>query len=223
MTNTLLPYNATSIIVPGININFENYEDFQHAESALYQLRSTRSGTLLLNRIRNLSDDDKKLLIKVNQNINTGHFGFLTESQITTFGLPIDYNDPDHKSAVKMFSHRKVNGENGLGTNVLVSYNPNETVAIDVDGYPINMNDGLHAVAMLAHELVHAYHIMNGTSLYSKPNDVWFRDKGQRLEEERATGIGEFRMEPFSENSVRRELGFPIRASYFQRHAPPLS
>lgn len=223
MTNHLLPYTSFSNHAPDICINFHTRQDFQNAESALYKLRTTRSGTLLLNRIRNVSTDEKKLMIRVNDNVKTGHMGFLTASQIDKFKMPTNTSDPDHKAAVRMFSHKKFDGTNGDGTNVVVSYNPRQSIGIDVDGFPVNMNDGRHPEAMLAHELVHAFHLMNGTSLATHKNDVWFYGKGQRMEEERATGLGEYRLEPFSENSVRAELGLPLRASYFYRNLPAIT
>lgn len=223
MDNLVLPYTAMSVHVPDVAINFEHHNDFKHAEYGLKMIRSTRSGALLLNRIRSISTDEKKLMIRVNHRINTGHITFLTKSQIERFKMPEEIDDPDHQTAVKVFAKRKLDGEKGEGVNTVVSYNPCQTVAIDPEGYPVAMNDGRHSIAMLAHELIHAYHAMNGTSMMSKADDVWFYGKGQRLEEERATGIGRFQQEPFSENSIRYELGYPMRASYFYKNALPLT
>jgi uncharacterized Zn-binding protein involved in type VI secretion len=114
---------------------------------------------------------------------------------------------------------------NGTGTNAFVQYNPNQS--------PMYNNgsawDNPDPAVTLGHELCHASHISNGnlagdpTSGSTVTNDPSSGLPMNRALEERRTvgaganathGIPDYSNEPFSENSIRSELGEPQRTTY---------
>lgn len=113
----------------------------------------------------------------------------------------------------------------GTGADARVQYNPNQT--------PMYNNgsawDNPPTAITLGHELTHASHITNGNlagNPFSGPpvlNDPFSGLSHNRaLEERRTVGLGadaafglpDHSNEPFSENSLRRDLGEPQRTSY---------
>lgn len=114
---------------------------------------------------------------------------------------------------------------NGTGTNAVVSYNPVQTPMYN-NGSPW---DNPQTAVTLGHELTHASHITNG-NLPGNPtagpmvqNDPTTGLPDTRAHEERRTvglpadpahNLPDYTGEPFSENSVRQDLGEPPRTSY---------
>ena len=114
---------------------------------------------------------------------------------------------------------------NGTGTDAVVSYNPVQT--------PLYNNgsawDNPQTAVILGHELTHGSHITHGnlsgdpTSGPTVPHDPTTGYPMTRAEEERRTvglpadgthNIPDYTGEPFSENTVRNDLGEPPRTSY---------
>ena len=114
----------------------------------------------------------------------------------------------------------------GTGVDAVVSHYPNQQIVYD--GSEPWMNMPPHTV--LGHELTHASHITNGNVTGNPvtgpaiPNDSTGMPQGRALEERRTVGIGpdptygmpDYSGEPFSENSIRRDQGLPIRPRYTQ-------
>jgi uncharacterized Zn-binding protein involved in type VI secretion len=114
---------------------------------------------------------------------------------------------------------------NGNGMDANVEYNPNQT--------PMYGNgsdwDNPPTAVTLGHELTHASHITNGnlpgdpTSGPTVPNDPTSGlPMNRALEERRTMGIGsnathglpDYSNEPFSENTIRQDMGEPERTTY---------
>ncbi|CTP91498.1 putative type III effector protein [Xanthomonas translucens pv. poae] len=120
-------------------------------------------------------------------------------------------------------SHYALEKDNrpNVGSSVVVSWSAHQTsMGLDRDGYPTcptaSNND---KVSLLAHELVHAKHMMAGTwkGSYEDRNDA---STASGQEELRAVGMGRYAYSLTgapSENSVRAEHGLPLRHSYCKR------
>lgn len=63
----------------------------------------------------------------------------------------------------------------------------------------------------LAHELIHCYHNLRGTSTLVRG------EEGKKEDEMRVVGLRGYENEPISENLIRREHQLPYRTSYYQR------
>lgn len=59
------------------------------------------------------------------------------------------------------------------------------------------------AYIVLAHELIHSLHSLQGITMDGKGEELW------------TTGIGEYADNPMSENAFRRQFGLPLRNAYF--------
>jgi hypothetical protein len=106
-------------------------------------------------------------------------------------------------------------GRKGQGANAEIVWRPNESLDLNQDGRPIGMigtPDEAHLA--LAHELVHARRIVKGTYTGAM-GDRHDPTTPAGKEELRAVGIGSLRNRTrVSENSVRKDLKFPLRTSY---------
>jgi len=209
--------------MPFILINYEHARDLDATETALNKIASTPSGQNLLFSLKYVSTKEKSLMIVAHSNYTTGTSGYLSHSQVRKYDVNPELNSQEHQTAMRVLSRIDPAGKPGEGTPSIITFNPNESNYIDPEGYPTRVPSSAYNPASLTHELVHAFHQMNGTSMITHHDHVWFKGTGQRNEEERAVGIGEYEREPFSENSVRRELGMPIRKSYFSKDHPPKS
>jgi len=217
------PHTQPSRAAPFININYHHLMDYEATDSALTKIKSLPSGQNLLSSINYVTTQDKKMMIAVHDDQLTATCGYLSKSQIVGYGVNPEIRSPEHQSAVRLLSTMAKDGRANVGVPVVITYSPRRNIDIDYEGYPIEGKNPAEAYVGLAHELVHGMHMMNGTSYSSQIDDVWQQGTGQRKEEERAVGIGQFTREPFSENTIRREAGLPLRASYFQRDNPPRS
>jgi hypothetical protein len=56
---------------------------------------------------------------------------------------------------------------------------------------------------VLAHELIHSYHCLNGIKKDGKDEELW------------TTGIGIYEKEPISENAIRDQFKMALRLEYF--------
>ncbi|WP_166718790.1 M91 family zinc metallopeptidase [Candidatus Pantoea communis] len=223
MPLNFLPYKSNSINAPFITINYENNRDLDETEKALKKIASTHSGKNLLLSLKYVATEEKNLIIVANNQYPTGTAGYLSKSQIRKYYVNPDVNSKEHQTAMRLLSTVDRDGKHSEGTPSIITFNPNESSYIDNEGFPVKVYSTAYNPASLTHELIHAFHQMNGTSLTTHPDKVWFNGTGQRREEERAVGIGEFEREAFSENTVRRELKMPVRKSYFNKSMPPKS
>ncbi|OAX55575.1 XopG/HopH/AvrPtoH family type III secretion system effector [Xanthomonas graminis] len=119
--------------------------------------------------------------------------------------------------AGRKYALKKEDGRNE-GSSVVVSWSPYQTsMGLDRDGYPTGpTRSNNDKVSLLAHELVHAKHMMAGSwkGSYDDPDDA---STATGQEELRAVGLEDYEYsltgKP-SENSVRAEHGLPMRTRY---------
>jgi len=221
MPNQYLPLISASNIMPPVNVNFEHMSDYKKAESALEDIKDTKSGKLLLTELTKLLHSDKKILIVVSPNYTSSNTGYLTRSQCQRYGISEDLHDKNHRNAVKVLSSSSEAIPKNEGVSTIITYNPKESLLIDNLGRPTRVNSPAYAHANLMRELVHAYHNLNGTSLNGPEREIDPEQGGRVKEGERAIGIGKYLDEPFSENSFRMERGYPLRAQYYLSQMRP--
>ncbi len=105
----------------------------------------------------------------------------------------------------------KRNGSNGpeftpnTGANAVVRYDPADAGFGEEKGRP--------SCIALAHELVHAYHFVNGICA-RQPTGGTSGDQGGAEEEMRAVGALAYLKDPPSENWIREEWSLKMRTSY---------
>ncbi|MFC3657402.1 XopG/HopH/AvrPtoH family type III secretion system effector [Xanthomonas hyacinthi] len=121
------------------------------------------------------------------------------------------------ETAAQLYALKTAGGPNE-GSSVVVSWSAHQTsMGLDEDGDPTGPTASHRdKVSLLAHELVHAKHMMAGT-WKGCSDDPCDPDTASGKEELRAVGLGKYKYsktgEP-SENSVRAEHGLPKRVSY---------
>jgi len=206
-------FERASRIEPKIKISFENLRQLQDIESALEMIKSGQNGARILSEIARVSTGEKNLLIMDAGNGASETGGELTPVQESRYGLNL--NTSPHQQYMKKLLEVSSNGE---GAKSIIFYNPNISVGIDNDDHSWVVKTRKEAFVSLAHELIHAFHVMNGTSKAAGLNAIMNKNSPQKEEEDRATGIGRYAGSTFSENGVRADHDLPLRASYFTKN-----
>ncbi|NIG12927.1 hypothetical protein F3J37_01595 [Pantoea sp. Al-1710] len=215
-----------SLVVPQFTILSASKKHHEVTEAALARIKSGQNGRNLLSAICQIlnHNPDKRLYIDC-ANHEQGSFvqGRLTDSQVRRFRVSDNPDDPKHEQAMLHLRAPKPDNTPGEGVNPIVRFHPDEAVWTDAMNIGHSVLDPRISFITLAHELVHAFHLLNGTSLATLRDHIWIDGSGQRLEENRAVGSEEFAGNPFSENGVRADHGIPLRASYLlAEHIAPL-
>ncbi|WP_405125310.1 XopG/HopH/AvrPtoH family type III secretion system effector [Ralstonia pseudosolanacearum] len=187
---------------------------------ALGKIASGRSGDELLRGISSLSATrQRKLTIsEIDSDDDPGTEAVLTRPQIAAYE-PSDFRA--NKRIAKQFARGEVSSE-PAGCSAIVNRNPKTSIKLSRNGSPKRLHkDPKESFAVLAHELIHARHVMAGTS------KAWSGDRYNETseagqEELRAVGLGAYAHaytgEP-TENSIRAEQGLQARSKYKPRNA----
>ncbi|WP_343230441.1 M91 family zinc metallopeptidase [Xanthomonas euvesicatoria] len=89
---------------------------------------------------------------------------------------------------------------------------------LNSNGSPLRLGSNPEeSFVVLAHELIHAQHLLAGTSKAYKGGDRYDETSEAGKEELRAVGVGKYEYRKTrqpSENSIRQEHGLPIRKKY---------
>jgi hypothetical protein len=128
-----------------------------------------------------------------------------------------DFSLDQNNLAIKLSTKKTILGVNvgkGPGTKAEVAWDPEASLKLDSSGRPYKglFNDSSEAHIALAHELVHSVHILKGD--FKRGGDRLDPDTQAGKEELRAVGLGKYAEAPYSENSIRQELGLPLRSQY---------
>lgn len=210
--------NHLSNVVPEIRIQTRSRQELEEVESHLRKIASKPNGLELLWRIKHLSNDGRHLQI-ITYDGDNGVAGRLTERQLKATNASENPDDHNHVSLMYAFSRIRPDNTNNLGVIGTIKYNLKQGVELDRYGFPTGFNDFKETnFVSLAHELVHAYHLMNGTYFTSDPiATVAIANSSMRQEEDRAVGVGRFIGSRLSENGIRIEHNLPLRAHYLSR------
>lgn len=216
----LIPTCYQGIHVSTISEHPQEAEQYKQAvEHSLHEIYSGPSGQdLLLNIMKMAESGERKITVKeVGINHNFGTQAMLTESQ-------------EKKHRPRNFEQNKriafSLGEpsllwKGEGTSAMIMWNPQKgSLALTENGSPARVCDGGQedSFTVLAHELIHAQHIMKGTRKSGYDGrERYDSSTPAGKEENRAVGVGKYAYsitkQP-SENSIRAEHGLPLRNKY---------
>ncbi len=112
---------------------------------------------------------------------------------------------------VRQASHMTAPGQRGAGSPALVCYNPNFNYSTALEQLICLATPSFVA---LAHELVHALHIVNGKVWRPDDSAGGFDERKEMetmVEEARTVGCGKYAGRRTTENGIRAEHGLPLR------------
>ncbi|PPC63834.1 hypothetical protein C1Y41_04105 [Pantoea sp. ICBG 1758] len=203
-----------------IYIHYENPNEVTRINDDLFKIKMCLTGRRLLREIESHMAAGKNVNIKMRLDCGSVTAPRLTESQITRFRVPYSEEDETHHKIASKVS--KVNRQDGAseGTSATISYNPRESISIDSIGRPyigVDRNEGFFT---LAHELIHALHMLRGNARGQGMSEIYLPNSKQYEEENRVIGINEFAVRDITENRIRQEWGAPLRAHYFLTQRP---
>ncbi|MGA4238977.1 XopG/HopH/AvrPtoH family type III secretion system effector [Ralstonia pseudosolanacearum] len=187
---------------------------------ALGKIASGRSGNELLRGISSLSATrQRKLTIsEIDSDDESSTEPVLTRPQIAAY-RPANF-DQNQSIAAQLANGATFEGE--AGCSAIVSWNPKKSIELSRNGSPKRMRkDSKESFVVLAHEMIHAHHVMAGTSKGGS-GDRYDETSEAGQEELRAVGLGAYAHantgEP-TENSIRAEHGLRMRSKYKPRNA----
>jgi len=211
---------SVSEIAPFIALVSESEAHESETEKALSLISSKPVGNSLLKAINESSTNDKFITIISSSKANSSALGHLTDSQLTKYKVPSSTNPLRWATdkAAEISTHERLGGA-GEGVSVNIYWNKDQAIKINLKQQSVVVNrpagHSPHALddafLSLAHELVHAFYLLNGKRL-STPLD----SRGTRIHEElRAVGVPPFENAMFSENAIRREHHKDYRRDYY--------
>ncbi|MDC6489728.1 type III secretion system effector protein [Pseudomonas syringae] len=188
----------------------------EQAEEALDHISAGPSGDKLLRKISTLaSQKDRKVTLKeieINNQCYTE--AVLSRRQLEKYE-PENFNENRH---IASQLSRKGTFTKGEGSNAIIGWSPDKaSIRLNQNGSPLHLGmDNDDKITTLAHELVHARHVLSGSSL-ADGGDRYNPRTGSGKEELRAVGLDKYRYsltKKPSENSIRAEHGLPLRMKY---------
>ena len=202
-------WSKLSQVEPKFTVFFDHDIEYEATEYAIEKIRSGRNGSCILNALTSEMTPNNALTIMVDVNSNSEAGGELTLSQSKRYGLNL--GDDGYIDKVKHLV------KNNIPIKPVIYYNPINAVVSDRHNKSYLIRDEERAFISLAHELIHAFHLMKGTSKSEGIDRTHDVTSTQIEEEERAVGIGKYQGALFSENGVREDHGIRLRASYFTK------
>ncbi|PPC63833.1 hypothetical protein C1Y41_04100 [Pantoea sp. ICBG 1758] len=206
---------APSNIAPQIKIVYRDVENYKDAERALIKLNSKPYGKGLLDKIKDVSVDDKRVCVVVGNDYTNRCHPILTQSQMDRLNIKNPLERESLDKAAEM-AHIKADKTRGEGSSSHVYWNPLHSTEISATGFPSRGFDKEKNFVSLAHELIHGLHMMSGEWVGGHMENLANPNSLEAKEEFRTVGIGKFNHNPVSENAIRYEHNFPLRASYYQ-------
>lgn len=148
------------------------------------------------------------LLAGISAEIAKVKFGYLVcimpkSSTKHSFGPLIRWRTYEQGSVT--MSTSDANSCNGIGAPSVIKWDPKTTETPDGARPPW---------VALAHELIHCYHNLRGTS-HLIATATSSTDDEKKLDEMRVVGLRGYEMEPICENRIRKEHGVALRVSYY--------
>jgi len=197
--------------VSNINIQCDNVSQVRAFSTAIFTLKGQPVGRSLINEIEQLGREGKKITVNIDKKSGCFAKAKLTEDQARVLNIPDDVSNEENHLQSYFFSTKSFDGINSLGTSVYVNWNPLESSQVDDDGKIIKDKNANSNFITLCHELIHAYHIMNGAALVDSIDEQYLTGESTRNEEQSVIGLGRFEHERFTENKIRAEHGLKLR------------
>jgi len=204
---------TNSQVLKHTHICFNSPEDALNVESCLEKIASKKNGNLLISKINRHINVDTELYIHVVHDEPTETKPFLNEQLRRAYRIKNEVGSKSYKMLLDMRSRPPIEGGRGEGVSSQIHFNPNESRLVDEDGIGTRVEMPEHAFLSLAHELVHAYHYLHGTHLKDDTEDPY-----ANKEEERATGIMDFKDMLMTENGIRRDHNIRERTTIYDQN-----
>lgn len=200
---------------PGIYISTETsaqeYSYKNQVESALDKIAAGSSGSALLQDLSAISvcNNRKVTIAKIGAEAPPNTRAVLSAKEVEKY---------EPKTFTNNRALAKQRAKKGKGCNAIIEWSPHSHIELNGNGSPLRLgSNSEESFVVLAHELIHAKHLLAGTSKAYKGGDRYDETSEAGKEEIRAVGIGKYEyrktMQP-SENSIREEHGLPIRKKY---------
>lgn len=209
----------------GITIGSSRSANFENdVVEALEKIQSAPSGNSLLREISRLSTSEKKVTIFEGSHSTAN----VALPQLTPSKLRKLEQKNGGSLSQQTFDKERIRQSTGTtllkkrGCASIIGWSKSTaTPLLSSSGVPVPGTSPSIAFITLAHELVHAKHHLAGTGKYGGQltPDPSSASTESGLEELRATGLGRYANSEPSENSIRRELGMPLRKKYAQSGA----
>ena len=200
-------WSKLSQVEPKFTVFFDHNAEYDATEFALKKIKSGQNGSSILRALTSGMTKDNALTIMVDIHSDSEAGGELTLSQSKKYSL----NLGDDGYVDKVIHLVK----NNIPVKPVIYYNPINSVVSDRHNRSYLIRNEETAFISLAHEMIHAFHLMRGTSKSEGIDRTHDSTSTQLEEEERAVGIGKYHGALFSENGVREDHGIRLRASYF--------
>ncbi|HKX56518.1 MAG TPA: type III secretion system effector protein [Xanthomonadales bacterium] len=213
----ILPTSYAGIYVSTANDSPASAHSYkEEAQQALDRIASGPSGGELLSKVAKIaSGGEKKITLKeLGPNEEPYTQAVLTRSQIEKY-KPRGF---EQNVAIAGELSRKGRFLKGEGTSAIIGWSPEKSsVLLNQNGSPTRIGASQEEkFTVLAHELIHARHIMSGSSLAAGGNRYDPKTPNGK-EESRAVGVEGYhysKTKKPSENSIRAEQGLPLRKKY---------
>jgi len=206
-----------SRICPAIDIEAKHSEEIDHTERMLDRIKSKPVGFDLLSEVLRLSNNNKKITIYVQHNEMTCVVGALTKYQSDRLGLENNPRNVYNIMHASILCRPYPNGDRGEGVGASVSFNPDISLEITEEGFPVPFKDKELSFIPLAHELIHAIRMLEGEWIGGMCRSERPSVNNYDLEEEITIGLGKYENGKFTENKIRNEHGLPERKSYHEK------
>ncbi|MFA0923255.1 XopG/HopH/AvrPtoH family type III secretion system effector [Xanthomonas fragariae] len=208
-----MPINQTKF--PGIYISTQTSaqeEPYKNqVESALEKIAAGSSGNDLLQGLSSIS-------ARKNRKVTIAQIG--AEEQPNTRAVLSAREVEEYKP--RTFADNKTLAmelaRKGSGCNAIIEWSPQSHIELNANGSPVRLGSNSEdSFVVLAHELIHAQHLLAGTSKAHNGGNRYNEKSEAGKEELRAVGVGKYeyrKTKQPSENSIRQEHGLPIRKKY---------
>lgn len=202
-----------SCVCSGIFIELSCASSFaQETEKNLVKISQTESGKQVFSAITRHCQNGRYVIISASE--KTYASPFLTDKQEEKYAQGSSVIE---KNVIALELCRKQGMVKATGVCAQVYFNPNLSLDIDEQGWPcVNKHNPGDAFIALFHELIHGMKMLKGTCT-NDGNDRYDPRTGAAKEEQRTVGIGQWATKMPSENSLRRELGKPLRLHYAKK------
>ncbi|CEJ48977.1 XopG/HopH/AvrPtoH family type III secretion system effector [Xanthomonas citri pv. bilvae] len=208
-----MPIGQTNF--PGIYISTQTSareEPYKtQVESALEKIAAGSSGSALLQGLSTIS-------ARKNRKVTIAEIGAEAQPNTRAVLSASEVEKYDPETFADNLALAKERARKGKGCNAIIEWSPHSNIELNSNGSPLRLGSNPEeSFVALAHELIHAQHLLAGTSKAYKGGDRYDETSEAGKEELRAVGVGKYEYRKTrqpSENSIRQEHGLPIRKKY---------
>jgi len=199
--------------VSNLVIEYSGINGLNSLSRAISKIKSKPIGNALISEIEALGQQGKAIKISIVRYETNSSRAMLTSNQAEELDVPDDEDDVMNNLHAYHLSTRLIDGIDAAGTNAALKWNPKVSSILDRLGRLKRDFNANNAYIALAHELIHAYHILKGSALIDTIDDQIRTGTAGETEEKRVIGLGDYSTERFTENKIRAEHNLRPRTS----------